>query len=288
MTKFLSSAFLLASLACSGEAFAPISQARTSQTELGATLDRRNLLGAIGVAIGGALVGTNPADASNPALETFKGGKKTKGSFIPGKGIRLQEENLITSNPALETFKGGKKTKGSFIPGKGIRQQEESIMMASNPALETFKGRPRTKGSFIPGKGIRQQEDPVMMASNPALETFKGRPRTKGSFIPGKGIRQHEEYVMMASNPALETFKGGKKTKGSFIPVSIESCVAGYRVFVPSLVHRLFPSCSRTTGERNSQPRRVPRLKPFEGVETCYECFETIHRWSLRTGKDSG
>jgi hypothetical protein len=192
MTKIICTAFLVASLAYSGEAFAPISQARTSQTELGATLDRRNLLGAIGVAMGGALVGTNPADASNPALETFKGGKKTKGSFIPGKGIRLHEENLIASNPALETFKGGKKTKGSFIPGKGIRQQEESIMIASNPALETFKGRPRTKGAFV----------------------------------PGKGIRQHEEHVMIASNPALETFKGGKKTKGSFIPVSIQRCAA--------------------------------------------------------------
>ena len=62
--------------------------------------------------------------ASNPALQTFKGGKKTPGSFIPGKGIRSHEEFdqlMAASNPALQTFKGGKKTPGSFIPGKGIR-----------------------------------------------------------------------------------------------------------------------------------------------------------------------
>ena len=51
--------------------------------------------------------------ASNPALETFKSRKKTKGSFIPGKGIRDSEsfDNLMASNPALETFKSRKKTK---------------------------------------------------------------------------------------------------------------------------------------------------------------------------------
>ena len=33
--------------------------------------------------------------ASNPALETFKGKKPTKGSFIPGKGLRAHEENFF-------------------------------------------------------------------------------------------------------------------------------------------------------------------------------------------------
>jgi hypothetical protein len=35
--------------------------------------------------------------AVNPALETFKARKNTKGTFIPGKGLRLKEslENLM-------------------------------------------------------------------------------------------------------------------------------------------------------------------------------------------------
>lgn len=65
------------------------------------------------------------------ALETFKGGKKTKGSFVPGKGIRRHEDQLLASNPALETFKGRKRTKGSFMPGQGIRRHDD--LLASNP-----------------------------------------------------------------------------------------------------------------------------------------------------------
>lgn len=55
----------------------------------------------------------------------FLGGKKTKGAFIPGKGLHQNEpfENLLAaSNPALATFKGGKNTKGAFIPGKGLHK----------------------------------------------------------------------------------------------------------------------------------------------------------------------
>ena len=51
----------------------------------------------------------------NPALQTFKGRKPTKGAFIPGKGMREQmtfDELVAANNPALQTFKGGKKTKG--------------------------------------------------------------------------------------------------------------------------------------------------------------------------------
>ncbi len=33
------------------------------------------------------------------------------------------DELVAASNPALETFKGGKKTKGAYIPGKGLRDQ---------------------------------------------------------------------------------------------------------------------------------------------------------------------
>jgi hypothetical protein len=87
------------------------------------------------------------------------------GSFIPGKGIRSHEsfDQLLATNPALETFKGGKKTKSSFIPGKGIRAHESfDQLLATNPALETFKGGKKTKSSFIPGKGIRAHESFVV------------------------------------------------------------------------------------------------------------------------------
>ena len=81
-------------------------------------------------------------------------------------------------NPALQTFKGGKKTKGSFIPGKGIRSHSEfdELVAAANPALQTFKGRKGTKGSFIPGKGIRSHGDldELVAAENPALQPLLG------------------------------------------------------------------------------------------------------------------
>ena len=174
----------------------------SSSTEL--SLSRREALNSVvGIALGGILAGGFPEPslaAANPALQTFKGGKKTKGSFIPGKGLREHEsfDQLIASNPALETMKGRKRTKGSFIPGKGIREHESfNQLVASNPALETMKGRKKTKGSFIPGKGIREHESfDQLIASNPALETFKGRKMTKGSFIPGKGLRSREENLL--------------------------------------------------------------------------------------------
>ena len=221
-------------------------------TELSAISNRREAFHLLfGGSAAAALVVTSgiismpeTANAVNPALETFKGGKKTKGSFIPGKGLRQHhDDELVAVNPALETFKGGKRTKGAFIPGKGLRQHDsdenDHTLFAANPALETFKGRKRTPGSFVPGKGIRNHEpnDHTLFAANPALETFKGRKRTPGSFVPGKGIRRrhsddnnvYEDFLaskdlyntfdtLIAANPALETFKGRKRTPGSFMP----------------------------------------------------------------------
>jgi hypothetical protein len=115
--------------------------------------------------------------ASNPALQTLKSRHVTKGSFIPGKGIRRTHENvqpdnnsddnnivlLAASNPALQTFKGGKgNAAGTFYPGKGMRASHrlddyDSILLAaSNPALQTFKGgKGNAAGTFYPGKGMR-------------------------------------------------------------------------------------------------------------------------------------
>mmetsp|Transcript_46387 Transcript_46387/g.129326 ORF Transcript_46387/g.129326 Transcript_46387/m.129326 type:complete len:162 (-) Transcript_46387:157-642(-) len=151
------SAFGLLALAASASAFAPavIKTAAPSNTQLNAE-SRREALAAIGLALGG-LVMPGVGNAMNPALETFKGGKKTKGQFIPGKGMRMREEELLAMNPALETFKGRRGTKGQFIPGKGMRNREENLL-AMNPALETFKGGKKTKGEFIPGKGLRLSE----------------------------------------------------------------------------------------------------------------------------------
>lgn len=70
--------------------------------------------------------------AANPALETFKG---------------TQERCLAAlrdiSRPfQLTIISGGKKTKGAFIPGKGLHGKEpfDKLMAVNNPALETFKG----------------------------------------------------------------------------------------------------------------------------------------------------
>lgn len=78
---------LLALTASSTSAFAPASQnSLRSSTKLHAEGgSRREALGAIGAALGGlALPGVSNA-LTNPALQTFKGGKMTKGAFIPGK-----------------------------------------------------------------------------------------------------------------------------------------------------------------------------------------------------------
>jgi len=77
-------AVAILALAASSSAFAPVSQnSIPPSTQLNAE-SRREALGVIGAAFGG-LVLPGIAGASNPALETFKGGKKTKGAFIPGK-----------------------------------------------------------------------------------------------------------------------------------------------------------------------------------------------------------
>ena len=252
MNQFTLYLVIAISAATTVAAFTPMSNQKlfktTTTTELSATIDRRD---AFNLLFGGVIAASSlipdTANAVNPALETFKGGKKTKGSFIPGKGLREHEsfETLVAANPALETFKGSKSTKGSFIPGKGIRNHDDDNLIAANPALETFKGRKRTPGSFVPGKGIRHHDDDNLIAANPALETFKGRKRTPGSFVPGKGIRHqevvYEEFLMsknihntfdtlIAANPALETFKGRKRTPGSFMPGK------GY-VFMFNLIH---------------------------------------------------
>jgi hypothetical protein len=150
--------FLL-SLVIGNEAFVPscrrvVFTVPDSSTRMNA--GRREIL-----ELGGFLL----AGLNNPALQTFKGGKKTKGAFIPGKGLRQHDDDDVLvaglNNPALQTFKGGKKTKGAFIPGKGLRQHDHDVLVAGlkNPAGETFKARPKTKGSFIPGKGIRAKDD---------------------------------------------------------------------------------------------------------------------------------
>jgi hypothetical protein len=79
-------------------AFVPSSAMSRSTLELNAMMDRRD---AFGVALAGLFSltgGVLPADAANPALETFKGRKKTKGSFIPGKGLH-QHDVIVASNP---------------------------------------------------------------------------------------------------------------------------------------------------------------------------------------------
>jgi hypothetical protein len=100
-------------------------------------------------------------------------------------------------NPAGETFKGAKMTKGKhLIPGKGIRQHDDFLVAGlKNPAGETFKGAKMTKGNFIPGKGIRQHDDLLVAGlKNPAGETFKGAKMTKGNFSP-----QEREFVNMTT-----------------------------------------------------------------------------------------
>ena len=90
-------------------------------------VSRRESLAGLGLAVGGLLFPDTSSAANNPALQTFKGRKGTKGAFIPGKGMRNTEEYeklVAASNPALATFKGSKGTKGAFIPGKGLRLNE--------------------------------------------------------------------------------------------------------------------------------------------------------------------
>jgi hypothetical protein len=71
---------LLFALAATTHAFVPSVMNNNMNTELSA-LNRRD---ALGLAFAGLVAGVLPetASASNPALETFKGGKKTKGKHL--------------------------------------------------------------------------------------------------------------------------------------------------------------------------------------------------------------
>jgi len=126
------STFVFIATCSSVGAFAPISNPSHSITQLEAeNSSRRKAIGAIGASLGAALLFPRSSNAIiNPALQTFKGGKKGKGQFIPGKGLHLNEEYdrlMAITNPALQTFKGGKQGKGQFIPGKGLHLNEEYI-----------------------------------------------------------------------------------------------------------------------------------------------------------------
>jgi hypothetical protein len=80
-------ALLLVSSASTASAFAPAAsvQRTATTTQLYATVGRRE---AASIALAGFLgaasvaVAPPPADAANPALETFKGRKKTKGCVV--------------------------------------------------------------------------------------------------------------------------------------------------------------------------------------------------------------
>ena len=82
-------AFALLALTASASAFTPASQKSVpTATQPAApvhTEGRREALGFIGAAIGGLVLPGVSNAGINPALQTFKGGKKTKGAFIPGK-----------------------------------------------------------------------------------------------------------------------------------------------------------------------------------------------------------
>lgn len=123
---------VIVALTATTNAFAPQQAASSAGTEL-AAMSRRDAFGlAFSAAVGAASIMPEAAEAvSNPALQTFKGRKRTKGSFIPGKGIREHESFEMlqaVSNPALQTFKGRKETKGSYVPGKGIRSHFDDAM----------------------------------------------------------------------------------------------------------------------------------------------------------------
>jgi hypothetical protein len=163
---FRSSVIVLVALAHGAAAFCPVSQITgiESCTQLNAENSRRNALGQMGIALGGLFVGgfaapeESSAGLANPALQTFKGGKKTKGAFIPGK---YQNRFGCQSVVVQCTFPSRLLDTNGVLPfschplGKGLREKEEFnnlIAGLQNPALQTFKGGKRTKGAFIPGK----------------------------------------------------------------------------------------------------------------------------------------
>jgi len=86
---------------------------------------------------------------STKALETFKGGKKTKGSYIPGKGLREHEsfDQLVASNPgtSLDLSKS--------LPSFGVAASRELSLLCNKIALETFKGHKKICWLFHSWKG---------------------------------------------------------------------------------------------------------------------------------------
>ena len=119
------SAVVFLAICSSVTAFAPSATQSSSTTQLHAeNVGRREAMGAFGAALGTALLFPQSSNAiQNPALQTMKARKPTKGQFIPGKGLHANEDfdQLVAiQNPALQTLKGRRKTKGQFIPGKGL------------------------------------------------------------------------------------------------------------------------------------------------------------------------
>eukprot|EP00532_Pseudo-nitzschia_australis_P015344 CAMPEP_0168275086 /NCGR_PEP_ID=MMETSP0141_2-20121125/17672_1 /TAXON_ID=44445 /ORGANISM="Pseudo-nitzschia australis, Strain 10249 10 AB" /LENGTH=85 /DNA_ID=CAMNT_0008216773 /DNA_START=180 /DNA_END=434 /DNA_ORIENTATION=+ len=82
------SAVLFLGACSSAAAFAPSAiPSGITSTQLQAEFGRREAMGAFGAALGSAILFPQSSEAiTNPALATFKGRKKTKGQFIPGKG----------------------------------------------------------------------------------------------------------------------------------------------------------------------------------------------------------
>lgn len=204
-------AFLFLTALSTAAAFAPSSTSSgvssSTTTQLHAESSRREVMGAIGAALGAGMLLSFPESSaafSNPALQTLKSRKPTKQAFIPGKGLHDSEDYetlMAANNPALQTLRSRKPTKQAFIPGKGLRNTEEyeNLLAANNPALQTLRSRKPTKQAFIPGKGLRNTEDNdfdmlVAGLQNPASQTFKGRKHTKQAFIPGKGLRLTDSF----------------------------------------------------------------------------------------------
>ena len=94
--------FLAACSSVTGFAPAASSRVSISNTQLQAeqqnSSSRREAMGTIGAAIGlgaGLLFPQVSNAVNNPALETFKGRKKTKGAFIPGvSGVVLSLKSI--------------------------------------------------------------------------------------------------------------------------------------------------------------------------------------------------
>jgi hypothetical protein len=106
---WLSYSLFFSLLIASAFSFAPsVNKSNGLTTEL-AALSRRD---ALGLAFTGVVAGLVPeaACAANPTTANVKGQESfTKSNY----------DVLVAGNPALETLKGRKRTRGSFTPGKG-------------------------------------------------------------------------------------------------------------------------------------------------------------------------